>query len=128
MEMFLNIISQHFICTEIRRIINHIQTLGAAFKKICNIKNCYCYCNYCESIIVVIQSLEESGLSIKGISERIKNESKEQKGGFLMLLGASLLGNLLAGIFELQKYYQNKPKFNCVYSRNNLRKIKYGSI
>ena len=26
--------------------------------------------------------------------------------------------------FEIQKYYQNKPKFNGVYSRNNLSKIK----
>ena len=27
--------------------------------------------------------------------------------------------------FEIQKYYQNKPKFNSVYSRNNLPKLKY---
>ena len=26
--------------------------------------------------------------------------------------------------FELQKYYQNEPKFNGVYSRNNSPKIK----
>ena len=26
--------------------------------------------------------------------------------------------------FEIQNYYQNKPKFPCVYSRNNFRKIK----
>ena len=28
--------------------------------------------------------------------------------------------------FETQKYYQNKPKFNDAYSRNNLPKIKDG--
>ena len=29
--------------------------------------------------------------------------------------------------FEIQKYYQNEPTFNCVYSRNNLpKKIKDG--
>ena len=28
--------------------------------------------------------------------------------------------------FEMQKCYQNKPKFNGVYSRNNLSKIKNG--
>ena len=28
--------------------------------------------------------------------------------------------------FEIQKYYQNEPKFNCVYSRNNSPKIKDG--
>ena len=26
--------------------------------------------------------------------------------------------------FEIQNYYQNEPKFNGVYSRNNLPKIK----
>ena len=38
---------------------------------------------------------------LKGVTKTIKNETKEQKGGFLsMLLGtlcASLLGNLLSG-------------------------------
>ena len=29
--------------------------------------------------------------------------------------------------FEIQKYYQNEPKFNSVYSRNNLSKIKDGA-
>ena len=29
--------------------------------------------------------------------------------------------------FETQKYYQNEPKFNGVYSRNNLPKIKDGA-
>ena len=28
--------------------------------------------------------------------------------------------------FEIQTYYQNEPKFNSVYSRNNLPKIKDG--
>ena len=52
-------------------------------------------------IMKIIKSLEESGLLIKGVSETIKSEAKEQKGGFFsMLLGtlrASLLGNLLTG-------------------------------
>ena len=29
--------------------------------------------------------------------------------------------------FEMQKYYQNEPKFNGVHSRNNLPKIKDGA-
>ena len=29
--------------------------------------------------------------------------------------------------FEIQKYYQNEPKLNGVYSRNNLSKIKDGT-
>ena len=30
--------------------------------------------------------------------------------------------------FEIQKYYKNEPRFNCVFSRNNLpKKIKDGA-
>ena len=54
-----------------------------------------------EDIIKKVKSLEEPGLLIKGISEKIKNEAKEQKCGFLaMILGtlaASLLGSALIG-------------------------------
>ena len=50
-------------------------------------------------IIKVVKSLEDAGLLIKGVSETIKNEAKEQKGGYLGMLlgtlGASLLGNVL---------------------------------
>ena len=49
----------------------------------------------------IIKSLEESGLLIKGVSKAIKNEAKEQKGGFLRMLlgtlGAILLWNKLTG-------------------------------
>ena len=54
-----------------------------------------------EDIMKIVKSLEESKLLIKGISETIKNEAKEPKGGFLpMLLGtlaASMLGRALTG-------------------------------
>ena len=29
--------------------------------------------------------------------------------------------------FEMQKHYENEPKFHGVYSRNNLSKIKSGA-
>ena len=52
-------------------------------------------------IMKMVNSLEETGLLIKGVSETIKKEAKEQKGGFFSMLlgtvGASLLGNLLTG-------------------------------
>ena len=52
-------------------------------------------------IMTFAQVLEDSDILLKGITETIKNETKEQKGGSLsMLLGtlwASLLGNLLTG-------------------------------
>ena len=52
-------------------------------------------------IMKIVQALENSGILLKGFTEAIKNETKEQKGGFLSMLlstlGASLLGNLLTG-------------------------------
>ena len=51
--------------------------------------------------IKIVKSLVDSGLLLKGVSETIQNEAKEQKGGFLSMLlgtlGVSLLGNILAG-------------------------------
>ena len=53
-----------------------------------------------EDILKIVKSLEGSGLLLKGVSETIQNEAKEQKGWFLSLLsctlGASLLSNILA--------------------------------
>ena len=49
-------------------------------------------------VMKIVKSREESGLLIKSISQTIKNEAKELKGGFfgmlLGTLGTSLLGNL----------------------------------
>ena len=59
------------------------------------------------SVGLIEESLEESGLLIKGLSEIIKNQARKQKGRFLIMflgtLGASLLGNLLAGIAQLKQ-------------------------
>ena len=52
-----------------------------------------------DDIFEIVKSLEDSGILLKGISETIQNEAKEQRGGFLGILigtlGASLLGDLL---------------------------------
>ena len=52
-------------------------------------------------IIKIVQALEDSNILLKGVTKTIKNETKEQKGGFLSMLlgtlGASLFGNLLTG-------------------------------
>ena len=52
-------------------------------------------------IMKIVQALENSGVLLKGATETIKSEAKEQKGGFLSMLlgtlGASLLGNVLTG-------------------------------
>ena len=50
-------------------------------------------------LMKIIQALEDYNVLLKGVTETIKNETKEQKGGFpsmlLGTLGASLLENLL---------------------------------
>ena len=52
-------------------------------------------------ITKIVKSLEDCGLLLKGVTETVQNEVKEQNGGFFSMLlgtlGASLLGNLLAG-------------------------------
>ena len=126
-------------------------------------------------IMKIIKALENSGILLKGVSKTIKDETKEQRGGFLSMLlgtlGASLLGNLLTGgkgivragegsavsrgkgegivragsgskkkklnsllpfhpltNIEISEYYENEPRFNGIYSRNNLpNKIKKGA-
>ena len=54
-----------------------------------------------EDIMEIVKSLEESGLLIEDMSEIIKNEIKEQKGGFIVKLSgtldSTLLGSMLAG-------------------------------
>ena len=53
-----------------------------------------------QDIIKIIKELENSDILLKGVSETIENEIKEQSGFLSMLLGtlgASLLGNLLTG-------------------------------
>ena len=101
-------------------------------------------------IVKIVKSLENSGVLLKGVSKTIQHEAKDQRAGFLSMLlgtlGAFLLGNLLSdgkgvtrageGIkkkksnllipfhpltnFKISEYYKNEPRFNGVYSRDNL--------
>ena len=129
-----------------------------------------------KDIMKIIKALENSGILLRGVSKAIKNETKEQKGGYFSMLlgtlGASLLGNILTGgkgivragegsvasrtkgygivragegsgskkklnlllpfhpltNIERSECYKNEPRFNGVYSRNNLpNKIKKGA-
>ena len=54
-----------------------------------------------QDLLKIVKSLEDSGILLDGITETVKNEVKEQKGGFFSMLlgtrGASLSGNTLAG-------------------------------
>ena len=52
-------------------------------------------------VIEIVQALDDSNILLKGVTETIKNETKEQKflgllGMLLGTLGTSLLGNMLA--------------------------------
>ena len=53
-----------------------------------------------DDILKIIKSLEDSGVLLKGVSETIQHEAKEQRGGFLSMLlgilGAFLLGDILS--------------------------------
>ena len=49
-----------------------------------------------EEIMKTVKSFEELGLLIKGISETIKNESKERNGGFLPMLLRTLAASNLS--------------------------------
>ena len=65
-------------------------------------------------ILKFVQALEDSNVLLKGITKTIENETKEQKGGFLSMLlgilGASLLGNMLAGKGIVRVGYGNKQR------------------
>ena len=51
-------------------------------------------------ILKIVKLLEDSGILLKGVSETIQHEAKEQRGEFLGMLlgtlGASLLGDILS--------------------------------
>ena len=55
-----------------------------------------------DDILMIVQTLEDSNILLKGVTKTIENETKEQKGGFLGMLlgtlGASLLRNMLTEI------------------------------
>ena len=98
-------------------------------------------------IMKIVQALGDSNILLKKVTKTIKNKTKEQKGGFLSMslgnLGASLSGkrNVRAELLQkrkrdckswlskrmgflmpshpLQKYYESKPRFNGVFSRDN---------
>ena len=51
-----------------------------------------------DDILKIVKSLEDSAVLLKGVSETIQHEAKEQRGGFIGMLlgtlGASLLGDI----------------------------------
>ena len=80
-----------------------------------------------DDILKIVKSLEDSNVLLKGVSETIQHEAKEQRGGFLSMLlgtlGVSLLGDILSkdlsdkGVIRAGKgtvragYGSKKPSF-----------------
>ena len=60
--------------------------------------------NEMDDILKIVKSLEDSGVLLKGVSETIQHEAKEQRRGFLSMLlgtlGASLLGDILSKVLS----------------------------
>ena len=79
-------------------------------------------------IIKIVQALEDSNILLKGVTKTIKNETKEQKEGFLSMLlvtlGASLLGNLLTGKGILRAGSGNKKGKGIVRAGSGNKKGK----
>ena len=79
-------------------------------------------------IMKINQALEDSNILLKGVPKTIKNETKEQKGGFLSMLlgtlGASLLGNLLTGKGILRAGSGNKKGKGIVRAGSGNKKGK----
>ena len=55
--------------------------------------------NEIEGIIEIVKSLEDSGFLLKGVTETVQNEVKEQKGGFV----STLLGTLGASFTSIEQ-------------------------
>ena len=84
-------------------------------------------------IIKIIEALENSGILLKGVTKSIENETKEQRGGILIMLlgalGTSLLGNLLTGgkgivhagegVIRAGEGVKKKTKFTVTFSSIN---------
>ena len=66
----------------------------------------------------IVQALEDSNILLKGVTKTIKNDTKQQKGGFLSMLlgtlGASLLRNLLTGRGNVRVSSGNKKEKGIV--------------
>ena len=73
------------------------------------------------NVMKIVQALEDSKFLLKGVTETIKSEKKEQKGGILGMLlgtlGASLIGKMLAGKGIVGAGSGNKKRKGIVRAR-----------
>ena len=58
-------------------------------------------------IMKIVQALEDSDILLKGVTKTIKNETKEQKGGFLSMLLGTLGASLLEKNLRRKRNYKS---------------------
>ena len=85
-----------------------------------------------KDIVKIVKPLEDSGLILKGVRETVKNEAREQRGGFLSMLlgtlGGSFLGNILTGrgaIAKSQGRGINRADEGVVRAANGNKKMDF---
>ena len=82
-----------------------------------------------DDILKIVKFLDDSGVLLKGVSETIQHEAKEQRGGFLSMLlhtlGASLLGDISKGLSGKGVIRAGEGAIRAVYGskRSSLKKI-----
>ena len=85
--------------------------------------------NFNNFSINIVQALKDSNILLKGVTKTIKNETKEQKGGFLGMLLAtlrpSLLESMVKGKRKLRAGYKNNERkgivragYGCLIKKN----------
>ena len=89
----------------------HKKILGSGHNTILIVSN-----DEMKDILKIVKSLENSGLLLEGVSETIKNEAKEQKGGFLSML--------LGTVKSIRKYVSWQRSYK---SRQRNARLGYGS-
>ena len=83
-----------------------------------------------DDILKIVKPLEDSGVLLKGVTETIQNEAKDQRRGFLSMLlgtfGASLLGDLLTKNLSAKgtiRVGEGAIRAGYVSKRSSLKKI-----
>ena len=61
-------------------------------------------------IIKIVKSLEDSGLLLKGVTETVQNEVKEQKGRFLSMLLGTLGAGFIRKSFNRKRSYSDESR------------------
>ena len=69
-------------------------------------------------IMKIVQALEDFNILLKGVAKTIKNDTKEQKGGFLSMLLGTL--RVLVQVVLRPLFRKNNGIFNAASSFNKL--------